>query len=832
MKYLFTFLFLILTWSFLNSSCVVAQNMNSRDLSTINSDELSESQVRELGQQMQVSGISDEQFSQSAISRGMDPQEVQKLVNRINSLQNPSDQDSSSKTTSRNNNKNQDKKNQQNFPIDSVKNFLATALDNLRPKIFGADLFRNTRMTFEPNLRLATPPNYILGPDDQLLISVYGKSVIDWKLNVNPEGYIQIPRVGNLNIGGRTIEQALLDIKKKLASNHYAIGNGTYVQVSLGNIRSIKVVLVGEIVRPGTYTLSSLSTVFNALYASGGPNQNGSFREIEIIRDNKLYRKLDTYDFLLKGVQKNNITLQDQDIIRVPTFKVRVTVLGEVKRPSLYEVIPGENLKDVISFSGGFSDQAYTSRIKVLQVTGKEHRITDVIEADYGNYIPLRGDKYVVDPILKRFENRVSIKGAVFRPGTFELEKNMTLSQLITKSDGLKEDAFSERGYINRLKSDNTSELIAFDIKGIENKTVPDLLLQREDEVTIPSIFDLRDSLKVVIKGEVRKTGDYKFSDGMTVEDLILKAGGFTQAATSSRVEIARRIKNGDPKSASSAVAQVFQMNVDKDLKVGEGSFTLMPFDIISIYSLPGYEKQKSLKIEGEVIYPGYYTIKEKNERISDIIRRAGGFTAAADISGSSLKRSLLNNIDTTKNKLSAKDLQEERNDRILRLRGAAKDTSTTLLKEEIKHNQFVGIDMLKIIKKPGSRFDLIVEDGDVVRVPKEAEIVKVSGEILFPSLVIFFNNKSVLGYIDNAGGFSPNALKSRVYVVYANGTVKSTHKFLFWNNYPSAKAGCEIIVPKKQDKRKLSAGEVVGITTGIASFGAIILTIINLLHL
>lgn len=827
----YTFLlFVIIAFNLFSLQSAHAQGMNSRDLSAVNADELSDSQVRELVQQMQASGINDQQFRISAVSRGMDPAEVQKLVTRIDSLQRPGDQDTSFQQSGKATDRTSDRKRQQSYQTDSARNSFNTALDNLRPKIFGAELFRNAHMTFEPNLRLATPPDYILGPDDQLLVSVYGNSVVDWKLTINPEGNIQIPRVGFLNIAGKTIGQATTDIKKKLAANHYTIGHGTYVQVSLGNIRSIKVLLVGELVRPGTYTLSSLSTVFNALYAAGGPNQNGSYREIEIIRDNKLFKKLDVYDFLLKGIQKNNINLKDQDIIRVPTYKVRVTVSGEVKRPALYEVISGETLKDVISFTGGFSDQAYTSRVEVIQVTSKEHRITDVFEADYGNYIPLRGDKFLIEPILKRFENRITIKGAVFRPGSYELDKNMTLSQLITKADGLKEDAFASRGYINRLRSDNTSELVAFDIRGIVSKKVADIPLQREDEVTIPSIFDLRDSMKVLIKGEVRKQGDYLFSEGMTLEDLILKAGGFSQAATSSRVEIARRITNGDPRSASSAVAQVFQLNVDKDLKIGGNSFILMPFDIVSIYSLPGYEKQKSVKIEGEVIYPGFYTIKQKNEKISDLIKRAGGFTAAADISGSSLKRSNLSNIDSSKNKLSAKDLQSERMDRISRLRGTTRDTSSTLLKDEVKQNQYVGINMTRIIQKPGTKFDLIVEDGDIIRVPKEAEIVKVSGEALFPSLVIYFKGKSLLSYIDNAGGFSQSAMRGHIYVVYANGSVKSTHKILFWNNYPVIKPGSEIIIPKKAEKRKLSAGEVVGITTGIASFGAIILTIINLI--
>lgn len=830
MKYLFSLLIMAFAMCLLNSSFVYGQGMNSRDLSAVNADELSDSQVREVMVQMQAAGINDEQFTQSAISRGMDPQEVQKLVTRIDSLHKPADQDSSMQQNSGTALKNPDRRRQQNQNDSLKKAEFNAELDRLRPQIFGADLFKNSNLTFEPNLRLATPTSHILGPDDQLLISVYGNSVVDFKLTINPDGNIQIPRVGFVNVGGKTIEQATIDIKNKLSANHYAIGRGTFVHVSLGNIRSIKVLIIGEIMRPGTYTLSSLSTVFNALYASGGPNQNGSFRDIELIRDNKLYKRLDIYDFLLKGVQKNNINLQDQDIIRIPTYKVRVSVLGEIKRPALYEVIPGETLKDVLGFTGGFSDQAYSSRVKVIQVTSKERKITDVVESDYSNYIPLRGDKYIIEPILKRFENRVSIKGAVFRPGSYELEKGLTLSQLIGKADGLKEDAFASRGYINRLKADNTTETIAFNVKGIQNKTVADIPLQREDEVTIPSIFDLRDSIKVFIKGEVRKQGDYLYSEGLTLEDLILKAGGFTQAATGSRVEIARRITNGDPKSVSSAVAQVFQLNVDQELRVGTSRFVLMPFDIVSIYSLPGYEKQKSVKIEGEVIYPGYYTIKQKNEKISDLIRRAGGFTAAADINGSSLKRTLEAGIDSSKSKLNSREIQQERMDRISRLRGAARDTSNTLLKEETRQNQYVGIDMIQIIQKRNSKYDLIVEDGDVLRVPKKQEIVKVSGEALFPSLVIYFRSKSLKSYIDNAGGFSPNALKSRVYIVYANGTVKSTHKFLFFNNYPTVLPGSEIIIPKKADKRKLSAGEILGLTTGIASFGAILITIINLI--
>lgn len=801
-----------------------------QNLSSINVDDLSDQQITTLLQQAQKARLTDDQLLQQAQARGMSGVQVQKLQTRINNIRN--------KNGGGNNNKLKKSaadtlngKRKSSYRDTTNTDTSLKKLDlfiDLRPKIFGADLFRNSNpTTFEPNLKLATPLNYIVGPDDQLNINVYGNSVVDWSLDVSPEGNINIPGVGVLNVAGKTIADATTAIKNRLRANNYAIDKGTNVKVTLGNIRSIKVIVQGQVVKPGTYTVSSLATVINALYASGGPNDVGSFRQIEVIRNNRIVRRVDLYDFLVKGSQKDNISLQDQDVIRVPTYHIRVTLKGEVKIPALFEVLPGETLQDVLNFSGGFTDEAYTARIKVDQVSDQQRRITDVFESDYKNYTPLRGDKYTVDKILDRYENRVQIQGAVFRPGEFELQKGLTLSQLIKNAGGLKEDAFTGRGSIVRLNQDNTTQQLSFNVKDVLNKPSADILLQREDSVNVASIFDLRDAYKVTIKGEVRKPGDFVFSDSLKVADLIVNAGGFTEGASPKRIEVSRRVYDNDPKVLSSKIAQVFIVDVNEGLKDEYSNFTLRPYDIVSVYSLPGYEVQKTVKVEGEVIYPGYYTIQKKNEKISDIIARAGGLTPSADIEGSSLKRDNAAVLGVDKTKIDTAEINRER---MLNLQRLQNDYSANPKKDTIQlRNNYVGIDLKKILQKPGGSEDLILENEDVLRVPKQQQTVRVNGEVLYPSAIVYSSGKSFRGYVLNAGGFAPRALKRGAYIVYPNGTVKGTSKFLFFNIHPSVKPGSEIYVPKKPISNNNTAQTILGFTTGLASLGAIILGIISL---
>jgi len=801
-----------------NASAQTLQNISS-----INVDDLSDQKLRELLQKAQSSSLSDAELVQQAQNRGMSNSQIQKLQTRIQEIRTKD-----GGTTTNSADSNATSRRRLNYKPESIDTTLnqKDIFSILKPKIFGADLFTNKNLSFEPNLKLATPVNYILGPDDQLNINVYGNSLVNWRLDVSPEGNINIPGIGIINVAGKTIENATAIIKSKLAANNYAIGRGTNVQVSLGNIRSIKVIMVGQLEKPGTYTLPSLATVFNALYAAGGPSETGSLRQIQIIRNNHVIRQLDVYDFLVKGDQKGNISLQDQDIIRVPTYRTRVELEGQVKIPALFEVLPGENLQTILDYAGGFTDSAYTARIKVSQISDQQRKLTDVVEADYKNYIPLRGDKYFIQSIINRFENRVTINGAVFRPGEYELQNGMDLLQLIQTAAGLKEDAFTERGTITRLKADNSTEIIAFDVKDVLNKAVT-VKLQREDIIEITSIFDLRNKYQITINGSVRKPGVFAFAENLKVEDLILKAGGFAEGASPKRIEVARRINNADPLSKSSKVAEVFSVNVDSQLKLVNIDFVLMPFDIVSIYSLPGYEKQRTVKVEGEVLYPGSYTIQTKNEKISDLLVRSGGLTASADVQGGSLKRNNTAILGIDKNRSDTVAITQERTKRLNRLKRAYKDSTNT--NEVQPRNNYVGIDLERILKSPGSKIDLLLEDGDVLRIPKQQQIVRVNGEVLYPSAVVYSQSKSFKAYVLNAGGFSPNAFKKGAYVVYPNGTVKGTRKILFFNNHPSVKPGSEIFVPVKPKSIGNTISAILGFTTGLASLGAIILGIISL---
>lgn len=794
-----------------------------------NVDNLTDAQVRQMMQRAESVGYSDAQLEQMAAAQGMKSDEILKLRARVEKLRkssgdvDPTGTDLSTErkadTTTNKITKNTKTPTSENTDI----------FADFRPKIFGAELFANSNISFEPNLRMATPKNYIIGPDDELLIDLSGDNEANYRLRVNPEGVIVLQYAGPVAVGGLSIEQASSKIRAKMAGTYPSLKSGrTSLALNLGNIRSIKITLLGEVVKPGSYTLSSLSTVFNALNASGGPNHNGSFRNIQVIRGNKVVATIDVYDFLLNGIQKNNIRLQDQDVINIPVYQSRVEMSGQVKRPALFEVLSDESLADVIRFAGGFSDKAYTAQIKVLQNTNRERKIADISAEELSSYGPLNGDKYIVESILDRFENRVEIAGAVFRPGQFELEKGLTLKGLISKADGIREDAFLNRGYISRLNPDNSLALISFDLDKVLKGTDPDFPLFREDKITISSIFDLRDEYKVSIKGEVRSPGIFDYAENMRLEDVIQMAGGFKEGATPSRIEISRRIKNSDAMSASALTAEVFNVSVNPDLKIADSNFVLKPFDVVSIRSAEGYQVQKQVKLEGEVLYPGTYTIMQKNERISDLIKRAGGLTQTAYADGASLKRPGAEKINP--NDKNAINNAEEDSKKLLELKRAEEvgTTGDTKIQEQLIQSDLVGIDLIQILKKRASRYDLIVEDGDVIRVPRQLQIVKVTGEVLNPNGIVYLPSKNFKQYINGAGGFTDNAYKKGAYIKYANGSVEAAKKFLFFNNYPKVKPGAEILVPKKAEKEKMTAQNWIGIGTALASMAAIVVSLLR----
>ncbi|MFA4870240.1 MAG: SLBB domain-containing protein [Pedobacter sp.] len=813
---------------FLFAVLVTEAAFSQSNYANVKVDELSDAQILQMIKGAESKGYSDGQLEQMAAAQGMKQEEVQKLRLRVDKVKKQGSAvvvQTDNKTTSTG------REGSETTDGGAVDNEKKVKDEEIGPKVFGSELFRNGNITFEPNLRIATPKGYIIGPDDKLLIDLTGDNEASYELQVNPEGVINLQFVGRIAVGGLSIDQATSKIRSAMSKTYPSLGSGrTSLAINLGNIRSIKIIMTGQVTKPGTYTISSLATVYNALYAAGGPNQKGSFRKIQVIRNNKVVSTVDVYDFLLKGIQQNNIRLQDQDVINIPVYDKRVEVMGEVKTGALFEVVSGENLQDLIDYAGGFTTQAYTAKIKTFQNTDKERRITDIAAADFTTYEPKNGDRFVVEAILDRFQNRVEIIGSVFRPGIYALDNGVTLKGLIAKADGLTEDAFLNRGYINRLNADNTLALISFDVAKIIAGTEQDILLQREDKVTISSLFDLRDEYKVSIQGEVRAPGTFEYAENISLEALIQMAGGFKEGATPDRIDVSRRMKNSDSLSKSAATAELFTVKVDQNLKIEDGAFILQPYDIVTIRNSAGYTVQKQIKLEGEVLYPGIYTILSKDERISDLVKRAGGLTPYGYAEGASLKRPGAEKVNPTdKNAISNEDEERKKFLNLKRAQEAGvKDTVKAEVEQMLIQSDLVGISLDRILNQPYSKYDLIVEDGDIIRVPRQLQTVKVTGEVLNPNSIVFMPSKSFKQYVNGAGGFTSSALKRGAYIKYANGSVEAGSKFLFFNNFPKVKPGAEILVPKKAERERMSAQAWIGIGTALASLGAIIITLLR----
>jgi protein involved in polysaccharide export with SLBB domain len=803
---------------FLFSLAVSAQQkmpegINLQNLATVKVDDLSDEQIAEFWKQAQERGLSMVQIQQAATQRNMSMVEFNKLKSRIENLGSAVSSNSRYEDRSEGR-KVQDENNRQQPQMQDRET-------TTRSNMFGAELFSNKNLTFEPNLKLATPSNYQIGPDDELLIDVSGYSEASYKLKVTPEGQIRIPVAGPVFVGGLTIEQAKRKITAQLSGIYSGITSGeTSVSIALGNIRSIHVTIIGEVKMPGSYTLPSLATAFNALYASGGPGINGSFRNIKVIRAGKPVATIDVYQFLLKGEAKGDIRLQDQDVIRVGSYETRVELTGEVKRPGFYEVVAGETLKDVIGFAGGYTDVAYRDRIKVFRNTAKEKSVADVPQDITGMFVPQTGDVYTIDKVLERFSNRVQINGAVFRPGFFALDDGMTLSKLIAKADGITEDAFTSRGLIYRLKDDNSLEAISFDVK--EVMSGKDIQLKREDNIQILSKLDMREEYKISIAGEVLNPGVYPYAENMRVEDLIITSGGLKESASKTKIEIARKIKSIDVNNTGAPVASIISYEIYEDLKTKEGNdIVLQPFDVVSIYKLPGFQNQRNITIDGEVMHPGQYTLTRNNERISEVLKRAGGMTAMAFPDGAVLIRTKsISGVDKFIQKQKLVSLEKQSSDT-----SRVKDIEKSDFSEN--NSSIVGIDLGRILKYPGSDYDLYMEENDVLRIPREMQTVKVSGEVLYPVRIQYKKGKSFRRYVSGAGGYTERALKRRGYVVYANGSAESTRKLLFLINiHPRVKPGAEIILPAKDERKKLTPVEFIGITSAVSSMVFLIYTI------
>jgi protein involved in polysaccharide export with SLBB domain len=786
------------------------------NLSAYRSADVTNEQLAQIVTYVRQNNVSLDQAYNVLLSRGMASSEAQLLRSRIErGLQEPGINNGNNNNNSTSNAGN-DSRNNSRYS-DTTNN--TKVVDNPN-KIFGLEIFNNNVFRFEPNLKIATPVGYIIGPDDEINISIYGYQEAKYNLTVSPEGDINIPYVGVIYVAGLTIDQASAKIKSKLAAAGYAnIRTGlTKVNVAVGRIRSIQVTVLGEVRKPGTYTLPSLATAFNALYLSGGPNDIGSMRRIEIIRNGNVISHLDIYDFLVKGTQTGNVNLRDQDVIRIPPYDVRVSLTGQVKRTGLFEILPGETFQTLLNFGGGFSDSAYTASVTGYKATDIEKRIIDIDKSEFSTYKPSRAESFVVKKLVERFTNRVTVTGSVYLPGDYELTPGMSLKDLLLKAQGLTENAYKQRGLIRRQQADLTPQLISFNPFEVLQNNTGNISLQRNDSVIISTVSELRDVNTVTIGGEIRHGGTFPFVENMSLKDLVLLAGGFTDAAIPERIEVARRIRKDTFSVADVQIAEVFDVKSIDDLETRGNDVKLQPYDAVIVRRNPGFIEQVNVQVEGEVVFPGPYVLQSKNERVSDLIKRAGGLTLQAYEEGGYITRINKNSLASEVNTQKVTKMQEQ-----------FKDTTHRVEKEIRRETDQIAVNLNSILASPKGKEDIVLEEGDVLTIQKEKMEVRISGDVLFPTSVIYQNKFDLKDYISRAGGFTDNSRKARVYVLYPNGNAGRTKHFLFVKSYPKVTPGSEIIVPKRADteRRKLTTGEVIGITTALTSFAGVLLSLI-----
>lgn len=797
----------VVVLAFLQSSGLFAQDlMKSQDLSTLKVDYLTDAEVAKIKGQLQANNVTIEQAEPMALSKGMSAGEFAKLKTRLKAIdtgKEPVKKEDVDKAK----NKKQALREQEEYSNKKVK-------DTLNALVFGSELFDNPTLNFEPDLKLATPVNYVLGPGDELQVSVYGVQEYNASIPVSVEGKVSIQYVGQIPVSGLTIEAATQKIRAAIARVYSTVASGqSQVGVSLSRIRTIKVTIIGS-KQPGNYSVSSLATVYNALYLGGGPSKNGSYRNIELIRNNKVYRNIDIYRFLVNGNQSDNIGLKDNDVIRIPAYTKRVTIEGEVKRPGIFELKAGESFSDVLRFASGFTDVAYTASVNVLQKTSKEFKVKDVKSSEFSTYKPLAGDVFKVTKILNRFENRIKIEGAVFRPDTYSFYSGMRIADLVAQADGLKEDAYRNRATIVRLKSDLTTEIVNVDLaKALAGDALSNVALQKEDVVTVYSILDFKEEYTVSIDGEVKKPGTFPYYDNLSLNDIIIQAGGLTGAA-SKRVEIARMIKSETEDTNNPNRVQLFDFEIASGANEQLANFQLHPFDVINIRRVAVYEKPQQVSVKGAVNYTGKYALVNKKEKIYDIIQRAGGLSSLADPNSVKIKRPI-----------QAKQIEDLENINLnLGKKDSIQNKLENKLKEEI-HFATIPVDWNAILKKPNSTSNVTLLPEDEIEVSFLSESVKVTGNVLLTSEIPFEKGRGFAYYLDAVGGTDAKAWRKKAYVIYPNGRAAVTGHFLFWRSYPKVLPGSQIVVPEKPEVKKMSVGEWVSIGSVISSLALLIVT-------
>jgi protein involved in polysaccharide export with SLBB domain len=691
----------------------------------------------------------------------------------------------------------------------------AMAVKKEERKIFGRDMFSNPILSFEPNSNIATPANYRLGPGDEVIIDIWGTSENTIRETISPEGSIIITNIGPVYLSGMTVGEATKYVRRELSKFYAGLTeNSSQIKLSLGELRSIKINIMGEVAVPGTYTLSSFSSVFHALYNAGGISPIGSMRSIRVVRNGNKIADIDLYDYIMRGKTSDDIRLMEDDVILVPSYESLVNINGKVRRPMFYEMKSGETISDLLNYSGGFTGDAYKSSIRLIRLSGREKQIYNVEESNFAAFTLVDEDSMSVEAVIDRFENMAEVRGAVYREGLYQINGEVnTVKQLIAKAEGLRGDAFLNRVQLQREHEDLTLEIIPVDLKGVLNGGVPDIPLQKNDILYIPSIHDLEEQRFLVIHGEVPHPGTYIYAKNMTIEDLILQAGGLLEAAATIRIDVARRIKNPASAKSSNSVGSTYSFTFkDGYIIGGNGAFYLEPFDEVYIRKSPAYHVQQNVQVVGEVLFNGTYALSKKNERLVDLIHRAGGLTDDAYADGARLIR-----------KMTEEEIRRKTD--ALRIAMASSD-SVSIKVMDLSTDYPVGINLKEALSNPNSDYNLVLCEGDMLIVPEFANTVKINGAVMHPNTVSYKEGKNLKYYLGQAGGYTTLARKNRAYVVYMNGTVAR----LKAGSSKVIQPGCEIIIPSKDIKNKMSTAEALSVGSSVASMAAVIATLINVL--
>ena len=687
-------------------------------------------------------------------------------------------------------------------------------------QVFGRNIFNTNNLTFEPSNNLPTPANYRLGAGDEIIIDIWGTSQVSIQQTITPDGSISIDNLGLVFLNGMTVNQATSYLRKELNKIYAGLADEnptSQIKVSLGNSRTIQVNVMGEVYQPGTYALSAFSTVFHALYSAGGVSDIGSLRNIQVVRNGRSIANVDVYDFIMQGKTKDDISLQEGDVIIVSPYEALVKIEGNVKRPMKYEMKNNETVATLLKYAGNFASDAYTRSMKLIRQNGKEYQIFTVDDMDYSVFTLKDGDVLTAEAILNRYENKLEIKGAVYRPGIYQFGGDLnTVKQLIEKADGVMADAFLGRAVLHRQREDLTKEIVQVDLKGILGGSKPDIALQRNDVLYIPSIHDLKDLGNIEVFGEVARPGKYIYADNMTLEDLIIQAGGLLESASTVRVDVSRRIKNSKSTEVASTIGEMFSFALKDGFVVdGETGFVLAPYDQIYIRRSPGYQPQVNVKVEGEILYHGTYALTTKSERLSDLVKKAGGATPYAYVRGSKLMR-------------KANEEEMKRMADVMKIMQREMGALTDSLKLELDSIYSVGIDLEKALAQPGSDADIVLREGDKLIIPEMTNTVKINGAVMMPNTVSFKKGEPVNYYIGQAGGFANGARKSKAFIIYMNGQVAEVNK---WSR-KQIEPGCEIVIPTKDKTKadKWNIQTILGIASSIGSLGLTAASVANIL--